>query len=95
MMMGGEIGPDRRPAAAARRAAAVVHGCFTFMKWFELIRHKYGIETLMLHVPYQEPGPHRPEHAQLRGQAAEGNHHPGAGADLRRQVRHRPACAST
>src|SRR5690606_17842911 len=31
-------------------------GCFTFMKWFELIRHKYGCETTMLHVPYQGEG---------------------------------------
>jgi benzoyl-CoA reductase subunit A len=31
-------------------------GCFTFMKWFELIRHKYGCETVMLHVPYQGEG---------------------------------------
>ena len=26
------------------------------MKWFELIRHKYGCETVMLHVPYQGEG---------------------------------------
>ena len=35
-------------------------GCFTFMKWFELIRHKYGCETVMLHVPYQGDGRIRP-----------------------------------
>ena len=26
------------------------------MKWFELIRQKYGCETVMLHVPYQGEG---------------------------------------
>ena len=26
------------------------------MKWFELVRHKYGGETVMLHVPYQGEG---------------------------------------
>jgi benzoyl-CoA reductase subunit B len=26
------------------------------MKWFELIRHKYGCESVMLHVPYQGEG---------------------------------------
>jgi benzoyl-CoA reductase subunit B len=26
------------------------------MKWFELIRHRYGCETVMLHVPYQGEG---------------------------------------
>ena len=31
-------------------------GCFTFMKWFELIRQKYDCETVMLHVPYQGEG---------------------------------------
>ncbi len=31
-------------------------GCFTFMKWFELVRHKYGGESVMLHVPYQGEG---------------------------------------
>ncbi len=28
-------------------------GCFTFMKWFELLRHHYKCETVMLHVPYE------------------------------------------
>ncbi len=28
-------------------------GCFTFMKWFELLRHHYKCETIMLHVPYE------------------------------------------
>ncbi|MGD8384857.1 MAG: benzoyl-CoA reductase subunit B, partial [Lysobacterales bacterium] len=31
-------------------------GCFTFMKWFELLRHEYGCETAMLHVPYEGDG---------------------------------------
>ena len=31
-------------------------GCFTFMKWFELVREKYDCETIMLHVPYQADG---------------------------------------
>jgi len=28
-------------------------GCFTFLKWFELLCHEYKCETAMLHVPYQ------------------------------------------
>jgi benzoyl-CoA reductase subunit B len=31
-------------------------GCFTFMKWFELLREEYGAPTSMLHVPYQSEG---------------------------------------
>jgi len=31
-------------------------GCFTFMKWFELLREEYGKPSLMLHVPYQADG---------------------------------------
>lgn len=31
-------------------------GCFTFLKWFELLREKYKCPTAMLHVPYQGEG---------------------------------------
>jgi len=32
-------------------------GCFTFMKWFELLREEYGdCPVAMLHVPYQAEG---------------------------------------
>lgn len=31
-------------------------GCFTFMKWFGLVREQYQCETAMLHVPYQGDG---------------------------------------
>jgi benzoyl-CoA reductase subunit B len=31
-------------------------GCFTFMKWFELLREQYKCETAMLHVPYEGEG---------------------------------------
>jgi benzoyl-CoA reductase subunit B len=31
-------------------------GCFTFMKWFELLREKYKCETIMLHTPYTGDG---------------------------------------
>ena len=36
-------------------------GCFTFMKWFELLREKYGTPSVMLHVPYQGQGEVTPE----------------------------------
>jgi benzoyl-CoA reductase subunit B len=56
MMMGGEIGPTGEPLPRPDILLLSYTGCFTFMKWFELIRHKYGCETVMLHVPYQGEG---------------------------------------
>ncbi|MDH4062247.1 MAG: 2-hydroxyacyl-CoA dehydratase, partial [Aquincola sp.] len=56
MMMGGEIGPTGDPLPRPDVLLLSYTGCFTFMKWFELIRHKYGCETVMLHVPYQAEG---------------------------------------
>jgi benzoyl-CoA reductase subunit B len=31
-------------------------GCFTFLKWFELLREEYDCPVTMLHVPYQADG---------------------------------------
>jgi len=31
-------------------------GCFTFMKWFEILRQEYDCPVAMLHVPYQADG---------------------------------------
>jgi len=56
MMMGGEIGPTGEVLPKPDILLLSYTGCFTFMKWFELIRHKYGCETVMLHVPYQGEG---------------------------------------
>ena len=36
-------------------------GCFTFMKWFELLREEYKCPVVMLHVPYQAEGKITPE----------------------------------
>lgn len=36
-------------------------GCFTFMKWFELLRERFGAPSVMLHVPYQGRGEVTPE----------------------------------
>ena len=55
-MMGGEIGPTGDVLPRPDVLLLSYTGCFTFMKWFELIRHKYGCETVMLHVPYQGEG---------------------------------------
>jgi benzoyl-CoA reductase subunit B len=36
-------------------------GCFTFMKWFEILRQEYDCPVVMLHVPYQAEGRITPE----------------------------------
>ncbi len=56
MMLGGDIGPTGEPLPKPDLLLLSYTGCFTFMKWFELIRQKYGSEATMLHVPYQGDG---------------------------------------
>ena len=56
MMLQGETGPTGEPLPRADVLLLSYTGCFTFMKWFELIRQKYDCETVMLHVPYQGDG---------------------------------------
>ncbi len=55
-MLGGEIGPTGEPMPKPDLLLLSYTGCFTFMKWFELVRQKYNCETTMLHVPYQGDG---------------------------------------
>jgi benzoyl-CoA reductase subunit B len=37
-------------------------GCYTFMKWFELLREEYDCPVVLFHVPYQGDGTLEPEH---------------------------------
>jgi benzoyl-CoA reductase subunit B len=56
MMLNGDVGPTGEALPKPDVLLLSYTGCFTFMKWFELIRQKYGCETTMLHVPYQGDG---------------------------------------
>jgi benzoyl-CoA reductase subunit B len=56
MLLNGEVGPTGERLPKPDILLLSYTGCFTFMKWFELVRHKYGCETVMLHVPYQGDG---------------------------------------
>jgi len=56
MLLNGEVGPTGEPLPRPDILLLSYTGCFTFMKWFELVRQKYGCETVMLHVPYQSEG---------------------------------------
>jgi len=56
MMAKGQIGPTGKPLPTPDVLLLSYTGCFTFMKWFELVRDQYDCETAMLHVPYQANG---------------------------------------
>jgi benzoyl-CoA reductase subunit B len=56
MMAKGQIGPTGKPLPTPDVLLLSYTGCFTFMKWFELVRDQYDCETAMLHVPYQADG---------------------------------------
>ncbi len=56
MMKSGNIGPtgERLPDPSVLLLSYT--GCFTFLKWFELLREEYDCPVVMLHVPYQGEG---------------------------------------
>jgi benzoyl-CoA reductase subunit B len=56
MMAKGNIGPNGRQLPDPDVLLLSYTGCFTFMKWFELLREQYGCETIMLHTPYMADG---------------------------------------
>jgi benzoyl-CoA reductase subunit B len=74
MLKKGNIGPTGKPLPKPDLLLLSYTGCFTFMKWFELLRHEYGdVPVAMLHVPYQPNGriePHQREYVveQLRSE---------------------------
>jgi benzoyl-CoA reductase subunit B len=56
MMGRGNIAPNGKPLPAPDMLLLSYTGCFTFMKWFELLREEYKCPTVMLHVPYEGEG---------------------------------------
>jgi benzoyl-CoA reductase subunit B len=56
MMSQGNIAPNGKPMPRPDVLLLSYTGCYTFMKWFELLRHEYHCPTLMLQVPYQGDG---------------------------------------
>ncbi len=55
-MAKGAIAPNGKPMPVPDLLLLSYTGCFTFMKWFELLRDQYGCRTVMLHVPYEGDG---------------------------------------
>lgn len=56
MIAKGNLGPDGQKLPDPDVLLLSYTGCFTFMKWFELVREQYNCDTLMLHVPYEGDG---------------------------------------
>ncbi len=56
MIAMGNLAPNGKPLPDPDVLLLSYTGCFTFMKWFELLREQYGCETIMLHTPYQADG---------------------------------------
>ena len=56
MMAKGNLAPNGKKFPAPDVLLLSYTGCFTFMKWFELLREQYKCETIMLHTPYMADG---------------------------------------
>jgi len=56
MMAKGNIGPNGKKLPDPDVLLLSYTGCFTFMKWFELLREQYNCETIMMHTPYMADG---------------------------------------
>ena len=56
MLRSGNIGPSGTRIPDPDLLLLSYTGCFTFMKWFELLREEYKAPVAMLHTPYQGDG---------------------------------------
>jgi len=61
MLKAGNIGPTGTRLPKPDLLLLSYTGCYTFMKWFELLREEYRCPTVFLHVPYQGDGHQSPE----------------------------------
>jgi benzoyl-CoA reductase subunit B len=65
MLKKGNIGPTGTKLPKPDLLLLSYTGCFTFLKWFELLREEYGdVPVAMLHVPYQANGRIEPHHRE-------------------------------
>jgi benzoyl-CoA reductase subunit B len=56
MMKSGNVGPTGERLPRPDLLLLSYTGCFTFMKWFEILKEEYSCPVAMLHVPYQADG---------------------------------------
>ncbi|MBI1944462.1 MAG: benzoyl-CoA reductase subunit B [Deltaproteobacteria bacterium] len=64
MLRSGNVGPTGKTLPSPDLLLLSYTGCFTFMKWFELLKAEYNCPVVMLHVPYQADGIITPEMRQ-------------------------------
>ena len=64
MMKSGNIGPSGTKLPKPDLLLLSYTGCYTFMKWFELLREEYDCPAVFFHVPYQGDGRLEPEHRE-------------------------------
>jgi benzoyl-CoA reductase subunit B len=64
MLKAGNIGPTGTKLPEPDLLLLSYTGCYTFMKWFELLREEYKCPTVFLQIPYQGDGTLAPEHRQ-------------------------------
>ncbi len=56
MMKSGNVGPTGERLPNPDLLLLSYTGCFTFLKWFEILRQEYDAPIALLHVPYQADG---------------------------------------
>jgi benzoyl-CoA reductase subunit B len=56
MMKSGNVGPTGEKIPDPNLLLLSYTGCFTFLKWFEILKQEYDCPVAMLHVPYQGDG---------------------------------------
>jgi benzoyl-CoA reductase subunit B len=56
MLKSGNVGPTGERLPKPDLLLLSYTGCFTFMKWFEILEQEYRCPIVMLHVPYQAEG---------------------------------------
>jgi len=56
MKHAGNVGPTGERLPDPDLLLLSYTGCFTFMKWFEILKQEYSCPVTMLHVPYQGEG---------------------------------------
>ena len=56
MLKSGNIGPTDTKLPDPDLLLLSYTGCFTFMKWFEILKQEYKCPVVMLHIPYQTDG---------------------------------------
>lgn len=64
MLKSGNVGPTGTRLPRPDLLLLSYTGCYTFMKWFELLREEYDCPTVFLHVPYQGDGTVAPGHRE-------------------------------